>query len=366
MNAHPKQLFPMKQDVTEQENAAVRFSGVSKTFSARGAAPAVEALKDVSFEVPVGAVAGIIGRSGSGKSTLVRLVNGLERPTFGQALVGGANIGALSGEALRVQQRRIGMVFQHFNLLSSRTAFGNVALPLELSGTERRRARSRVEELLALVGLADKRDAWPAELSGGQKQRVGIARALAMQPDILLCDEATSALDPETTHAILELLREVNRVTGVTILMVTHEMHVVKAIADRLIVLDAGRVVEQGDTYGIFSHPQASITRNFIESVTGGVPESLREKFQAAPVPDGRAILKIVFAGPHAESPVLSQLSRELSVDLEIVAGQIDRIGGHPFGVLVVAAPSAPTMLTRLQESIASLDLRSEVLGYVS
>jgi len=365
MNAHPNQLFPMKQDVAPSQSAAVRFLAVSKTFPARGAAPAVEALKDVSFEVPVGAVAGIIGRSGSGKSTLVRLVNGLERPSSGQVVVGGSNIGTLSGEKLRAEQRRTGMVFQHFNLLSSRTAYGNVALPLELSGTERQRIHGRVEELLALVGLADKREAWPAELSGGQKQRVGIARALATQPDILLCDEATSALDPETTHAILELLREVNRVTGVTILMVTHEMHVVKAIADKLIVLDGGRIVEQGDTYGIFSHPKASITRSFIESVTGAIPESLREKLRAAPAPDGRAILKIVFVGSNAERPVLSQLSRELSIDLEIVAGQIDRIGGHPFGVLIVAAPSAPAILRRLQDSISSLDMRSEVLGYV-
>jgi D-methionine transport system ATP-binding protein len=366
MNAHFRRLSTAPAGAGDRLQAAVSFVDVAKIYSARGASAAVTALDDASFDVPSGAIAGIIGRSGAGKSTLVRLVNGLERPSRGQVFVAGVDISALTGEALRMQQRRIGMVFQHFNLLSSRTAFGNIALPLEFAGRPSAEIEARVEELLALVGLADKRDAYPAELSGGQKQRVGVARALAMQPDILLCDEATSALDPETTQQILELLRKVNRVTGVTILMITHEMHVVKSIADRLIVLDHGRVVEAGETYGIFAHPQAMITRSFIDTVSGAAPESLREDLRSAPLDGGRAILRIVFAGQNAEKPVLSRLSRDLGLEIEIVAGQIDRVAGHPFGVLIVAVSSAPDVLAKLQSALAALDLRSEVLGYVA
>ena len=351
---------------SEPRKPAIRFADVSKTFAARGSAPAVQALKNVSFEIPVGAVAGIIGRSGSGKSTLVRLVNGLERPTSGQVIVGEADIGALTGESLRAQQRRIGMVFQHFNLLSSRTAYGNIALPMEFAGVGRDRIETRVAELLALVGLSDKRNAYPAELSGGQKQRVGIARALAMQPDILLCDEATSALDPETTQSILDLLHEVNRLTGVTILMVTHEMHVVKAIADRLIVLDSGGVAEAGDTYAIFTRPKSVIARTFIDTISGAIPESVRERIHTTPSDQSRALLRIVFAGANSETPVLSQLSRKFDIDLEIIAGQIDRVAGHPFGVLIVAAPGGPETLAKLQAALSGLDLQSEALGYVA
>src|ERR1700684_843996 len=264
-----------------QTRPLIAFADISKVYPSRDRAAEVAALSGVTLEVPEGAIVGVIGKSGAGKSTLIRLVNGLERPSGGHAVVDGTDVTALDERGLRQARRSIGMIFQHFNLLSSRSAFENVALPLEIVGLDRAAIARRVEPLLAMVGLSDKRDRYPAELSGGQKQRVGIARALATKPRVLLSDEATSALDPETTDQILALLKTINAELKLTILFITHEMMVVKKLADRVAVLEGGRIVEQGTPYEIFVPPRHETTQRFIGAITGSqVPEWLAAKLR--------------------------------------------------------------------------------------
>jgi D-methionine transport system ATP-binding protein len=346
--------------------AAISFAGVSKVYPARKGVAEVAALEGIDLAVPEGSILGVIGRSGAGKSTLIRLVNGLEAPSTGRVIVGGTEISRLRGAGLRQARRSIGMIFQHFNLLSSRTAFGNVALPLEIAGASHREIAERVEPLLDLVGLTDKRDRYPAELSGGQKQRVGIARALATNPKVLLSDEATSALDPETTKQILALIKRVNAELKLTVLLISHEMGVVKAIADRVAVLESGRIVEEGDTIDIFAHPQHPTTRAFVGSVTGAeLPESLAAKLQPAPIEGGKAVMRILFTGQYADQPVLSRIAQLLSIDLNILYGQIDAIGGRPFGVLILAIPGDVVTVPATLRSLQRLDLHAEILGYV-
>src|ERR1700684_2934726 len=264
-----------------QTRPLIAFADISKVYPSRDRAAEVAALSGVTLEVPEGAIVGVIGKSGAGKSTLIRLVNGLERPSGGHVVVDGTDVTALDERGLRQARRSIGMIFQHFNLLSSRTAFENVALPLAIVGLDRAAIARRVEPLLAMVGLSDKRDRYPAELSGGQKQRVGIARALATKPRVLLSDEATSALDPETTDQILSLLKTINAELKLTIVFIAHEMSVVKKLADRVAVLESGRIVEQGTTFEIFAHPRHETTRRFVGSIAGGhVPEWLLAKLR--------------------------------------------------------------------------------------
>ena len=248
-------------DGTATRPPTLRLAGVSRRFGA------VQALDGVSFEAPAGQILGVIGRSGSGKSTLVRCLNGLERPDAGVVEIEGRDIAHLSEPALRQMRQRSGTVFQHFNLLSARTAAQNVELPLRIAGWERPDRIRRVAELLDLVGLSAKAHAYPAQLSGGQKQRVGIARALAARPSLLLSDEATSALDPETTRSIVALLRDVNRRLGLTIVFVTHEMGVLRSIADRVVVLDHGRVVEQGAAADVLGAPRSEVTASLLRSL---------------------------------------------------------------------------------------------------
>jgi D-methionine transport system ATP-binding protein len=347
--------------------ALIELDGVGKVYTPRRGGGPVVALAGVRLRVPRGAVVGVIGRSGAGKSTLIRLVNGLEKPSAGRVIVDGTDITQLPEKAMRRIRRSIGMVFQHFNLLSSRTAFGNIALPLEIAGRSRSDIKVRVESLLELVGLADKRDSYPAELSGGQKQRVGIARALATEPKVLLSDEATSALDPETTLSILDLLARINADLGLTILLITHEMAVIRRIAHDVAVLDHGRVVERGDVFRIFSRPQHPATRSFLASETGrALPRFIAARLQAAPpFVGGQAILRIVFQGAGADAPVLSQLSRKFGLDVNILAGSADEVAGRPFGTLVVGLP-AHGDLDPVRGFLSDSGLEWEVLGYVA
>jgi D-methionine transport system ATP-binding protein len=346
--------------------AVIRLREVSKHFHPRGAAP-VAALDAVSLAVSAGEIIGIIGRSGAGKSTLVRIVNGLEKPSAGTVTVAGAPLSELDEAGARVARRAIGMVFQHFNLLSSRTAAGNIALPLEIAGVPKAEIAARVEELLGLVGLTEQRDRYPSELSGGQKQRVGIARALATRPKVLLCDEATSALDPETTGQILDLLARIRREVGVTIVLITHEMAVVKAIADRVAVLDSGRIVEQGATFDIFAHPQHPTTKTFLRALSGAeLPDHIRTQLSEAPVPSGKAVIRVVFTGPQAEQPVLTRLARVLSIDINILSGQLETIGGRGFGSLVIAVPGDAVTVHAVTAALDRLELTAEVLGHVA
>ncbi len=316
------------------------------------------ALDDISLDVAPGAIFGIVGRSGAGKSTLLRCVNLLERPDAGAVRVDGQDMLALEGRALNAARLRIGMVFQHFNLLARRSVAENVALPLEIAGLSAAERRRRVTELLDLVGLAARADAMPAQLSGGQKQRVGIARALAGRPRLLLCDEATSALDPETTADILHLIRDLRARLGLTVLLITHEMAVVKAICDRVAVLESGRVIEQGRVFDVFTRPSHPTTRSFVAEVIGtAMPAGTLARLPPPGAGEQRRIWHILFAGDHATRAVISEASRDFGVDLNIISGRIDEIGGEPYGVLAVAAYGAPPALERTLAWMRGLDL---------
>ncbi len=351
-------------------DALVRLESVAKTYAARRGAGAVTALEDIDLSLSRGRVLGVIGRSGAGKSTLIRLVNGLERPSRGRVIVAGAEISSLPEKALRAERRGIGMIFQHFNLLSARTAAGNVALPLEVAGSDKSAIRARVAELLDLVGLGPQADRYPAELSGGQKQRVGIARALATNPKVLLSDEATSALDPETTRSILDLLGRINRELGLTILLITHEMAVIRAIADEVAVLDGGRIAEKGDVFEVFTRPQAAITRTFLDEETGrALPPALNARLTPGLTAgegkgdEKQAVLRITFRGPHATDPVLAQLARDAGIPAGILSGTVDEIAGRPFGTLVVGIPPEPATVERAKAFLAARGLDVEMLG---
>jgi D-methionine transport system ATP-binding protein len=316
----------------------VEARGLTRVFSEREAGAEVTALADVDLSVAPGEIYGVIGRSGAGKSTLIRAVNGLEKPTRGTVTVDGVEITSLDEAGLRAERRKIGMIFQHFNLVSSRKVFDNVALPLEFAGVDRRTIAAKVGPLLDLVGLTDKRDRYPAELSGGQKQRVGIARALATSPKVLLSDEATSALDPETTRSILALLKQVNRDLGVTILLITHEMEVVKEICDRVGVIEAGRIIEEGATYDVITRPKTETARSFLGTLTGReLPPILAARVHAERAGMTRTLLRLGFGGDTAEEPTIARLSRRLGTDVAILQAQVDEIAGRPFGSITVA-----------------------------
>jgi ABC-type metal ion transport system, ATPase component len=258
------------------------------------------------------------------------------------------------------------MIFQHFNLLSSRTVAENIALPLELAGTSKDAIAPRINELLSLVGLADRKDRYPSELSGGQKQRVGIARALASNPKVLLSDEATSALDPETTRSILTLLKDINREFGLTIVLITHEMAVVRSIADQVAVIEHGHIVEQGDVFDIFTRPQHEVTRSFLEHESGrALPPTTAERLKVVRTEHSEAVVRIVFRGPHATDPVLAQLATESGIAANIVSGSIDEVGGRPFGIITVSLPSEPERLQTALSFLKDRQLDTEVLGYV-
>ena len=302
----------------------------------------VKALRGIDLHIQPGEVFGIIGKSGAGKSSLVRTINLLNRPTSGAVIVNGRDVMQLNDADLRAARREIGMVFQHFNLLSSRTVFDNAALPLELAGMDKAAIRQRVEPLLELVGLSALAQRYPAQISGGQKQRVGIARALASQPKVLLSDEATSALDPETTRSILALLRKINREMGLTVVLITHQMQVIKEVADRVAVIDGGRIVEIGPVLEVFTRPQQAVTKSLVdEIVPQELPASVLQRVQALSAQlDGNSgqLLRLSYAGESAYQPILSHLIRELGLDLSILHGQIDEIQGQTFGSLAVFA----------------------------
>ncbi|QRM53151.1 methionine ABC transporter ATP-binding protein [Sinorhizobium sp. BG8] len=354
---------------TGQEGAksAVAFENVSKQFGTAGASGAFVALDGVDFVVPKGSITGIIGRSGAGKSTLIRLVNGLERPSGGKVIVDGVDVAGLDETGLRGLRRSVGMIFQHFNVLSSRTVFDNVALPLEIAGVDKQAIEARVRPLLDLVGLADKHARYPSELSGGQKQRIGIARALATEPKLLLSDEATSALDPETTQSILELLKTINADLGLTVLLITHEMEVVKAVTSKVAVIDRGRIVEEGRTFDVFTQPQHETTRALLSGLPGSkLPDALARNLKAAPGATDRAVVRLTFFGATAERPLVSQLIKTVGTEVNIIAGTIDEIGGEPYGSLVVAYAATPETTERARNFFNENGLVTEVLGYVA
>lgn len=294
----------------------------------------IPALHPCDLHIGRGEVFGLIGHSGAGKSTLLRLLNRLEQPSGGRIVIDGEDVTALDSQGLRRFRQRLGMIFQHFNLLSSKTVAENVGMPLQLAGELSRRAiAQRVDELLQRVGLTEQAHKYPAQLSGGQKQRVGIARALATAPKILLCDEATSALDPQTTGQVLQLLAELNRELGLTIVLITHEMDVIRRVCDRVAVMDAGRVVEQGAVAQVFLHPQHPTTQRFVQEDEAVDADAQHADFAHVP---GR-ILRLTFQGEATYAPLLGQVARRSGVDYSILAGRIDRIKDVPYGQLTLA-----------------------------
>jgi D-methionine transport system ATP-binding protein len=374
MNAHPSLVVGEPIEIREAAAAAgpdamVRFAGISKTYPAYRGKPGVNALEGIDFAIARGSITGVIGRSGAGKSSLVRLINGLEKPTTGRVIVDNRDISALAGRELRLAQRSIGMIFQHFNLLSSRTAAANIALPLEIAGWSKADIRARVAELLDLVDIADKHDRYPSELSGGQKQRVGIARALATRPSVLLSDEATSALDPQTTRAILDLLANINRELGVTIVLITHEMSVVRQLAKEVVVLDAGHVVESGHVADIFTHPKHPITQSFLAEVVGdSLPVSLASRIVQEP--GSHAVIRVQVRGAGAGDTLIARLARELGLDVSLLSARIDEIGGQHVGSLVLGIPLSISCgedaASRTLAWLSQYQFSAERLGYVA
>ena len=340
---------------------AIQIERLTKRFP--GVTGAV--LDDVSLTIDRGDIYGIIGRSGAGKSTLVRCINALERPSAGRVLVSGREVTNLYGRALRTARRDIGMIFQHFNVLSSSTVAANVALPFKVAGLSRAEIARRIPPLLELVGLAHTADAYPSELSGGQKQRVGIARALALNPSVLLCDEATSALDPETTEQILALLRDINRKLGLTIVLITHEMHVVRDIATRVAVLDHGRLVEEGATFDVLAFPKSKVARSFLSGlVAHELPPVVASQLLPEPVAESDPVLRIVFTGEAAHEPIVAALVTQFQLQPNILHGRIDHVAERPLGVLTLVAGGAGAKLPDLLSYLASLGLTVEVIGH--
>jgi len=318
------------------------------------------ALNNVSLHIPKGAIYGIIGLSGAGKSTLVRCLNLLEKPTSGQIIIAGQDLTQLSGKALRHARQNIGMIFQHFYLLQSRTVAENIAFPLEIAGLSKKEITARVEELLHLVGLEDKASSYPAQLSGGQKQRVGIARSLATKPQVLLCDEATSALDPQTTLSILNLLRDINQKLGLTIVMITHEMKVVKEICTDVAVIHEARIVEYGPIESVFTQPQSDIGREFIATV---FPNELdADVLREIATHKDSEIVRIQFLGSRASDPIITDLLKTCDVRANILYGSIDHIRTTLFGTLTLELLGSPEQLQQAHQYLVSRELKVEVI----
>jgi len=320
----------------------------------------VMALDQVSLKVEKGEIFGIIGLSGAGKSTLIRCINMLEKPTSGSIIVDGEVITSLDKKDLRHARQKIGMIFQQFNLLSSRNVFDNIMFPLEISQVPVNEARQRVGELLEIVGLTDKAKVYPEQLSGGQKQRVGIARALANRPKLLLSDEATSALDPQTTKSILKLLKDINSRLDLTILLITHDMNVIKQVCDRVAVIDNSRIVETGDVLKIFSNPGTPTSKSFINSI---VKQELPEEvFQSSAIRAGR-LIRVSFIGESAGEPIISSMIRKYDVRANIMYGNIDRVKDTPFGNLVLELSGEERVVSEAIEYLHQQGLEIEVLN---
>ncbi|AFP29130.1 methionine ABC transporter ATP-binding protein [Marinobacter sp. BSs20148] len=332
------------------------FDQIEKSY--RVAGKAIPALHPTSFAIETGEVFGIVGHSGAGKSTLVRLINLLEHPTGGSIKIDGEDVTHYNAAQLRAFRRNVGMIFQHFNLLSSKTVNDNIAFPMKLAGIyTKTEIQQRVAELLELVSLSEHATKFPSQLSGGQKQRVGIARALACRPTILLCDEATSALDPQTTQSVLKLLADINRELGLTIVLITHEMDVVRRVCDRVAVMDAGRVVEMGPVSDVFLHPQHPTTRDFVFESENVDSLELQQDFKKA---KGR-ILRLTFKGESTYDPLLGSVARKSGVDFSIISGRIDHIKDTPYGQLTLALVGGD--LAVAMAALEAADVHVEVMN---
>lgn len=340
----------------------IELTHISKNFASGGRT--VHAVQDVSLSIGKGEIFGIIGFSGAGKSTLVRCINLLERPTSGSVTVDGKEMTALSARELRQARKKIGMIFQHFNLMPSRTVFGNVAYPLRGSGLSGEQIADKVHRLLELVGIGDKAEAYPKQLSGGQKQRVAIARALANDPNVLLCDEATSALDPQTTKAILRLLKDLNEKLGITVVIITHEMAVVKEICDRVAVMEHGRVVEQGDVFNVFADPRQEITRSFIHTTSNlrKIEELIEEDSPVVQLKPGELIVRLSYIQRNVSEPLISTVSRKFDITLNIIFSDIAIVQNAPIGGTVAIISGEREQITQAMQYLSEKNVGVEVI----
>lgn len=340
----------------------IKLENISKSFAING--KTVEAVKDVSLAIRQGEIFGIIGFSGAGKSTLVRCINLLEKPEKGRVIIDGEDITHYEGKELRHVRQKIGMIFQHFNLMPSRTVFENIELPLKLTKLSASERSQKIKKLLDLVGLSDKAQSYPSQLSGGQKQRVAIARALANDPKVLLCDEATSALDPQTTHSILQLLKEVNTRLGITIVVITHQMEVIKEICDRVAVMQKGIVVEKGDIVEIFSAPQAPITKSFIQAADNFEAFSDLVKLNSAitGIKPSQPVWFLTYRGAVAGEPLMSELYRRFEVKANIIYGNIDYFKQCIVGKLGVAIEGRADQIEKARQFLIDQKVIVEVL----
>ena len=340
----------------------IRLENVSKTFTDSN--KEVHAVNNVSLTINDGDIFGIIGFSGAGKSTLVRCINLLEKPTDGKVFVDDAEITALSGKDLRKARKKIGMIFQHFNLMPSRTIFGNVAYPLRGSGLSKEEISEKVHHLLELVGISEKENAFPSQLSGGQKQRVAIARALANDPNILLCDEATSALDPQTTKSILKLLQQLNRTLGITVVVLTHEMAVVKEICNRVAVMDHGDVVEEGEVFHVFASPKEPLTRSFIKTTSN--LQKIEELIEAAsPVvatKKGELIVRLTYVEKNTSEPLISTVTQKFGIILNIVFADVEIVQNAPIGGTVAIVSGEGSRIDEALQYLRDKNVGVEVI----
>ena len=334
-------------ETQERTVPQIELRGLSKVYQIPGGE--VQALNNINLAIEQGDIYGIIGMSGAGKSTLIRCLNRLDTPTDGQVLIDGQNILAMSKKQLLQTRRRMAMIFQQFNLLMQKSVARNVRYPLEIAGAPKKQANERVMELLKIVGLEEKASAYPAQLSGGQKQRVAIARALASNPEMLLCDEATSALDPMTTQSILELLKKINAELGITVVLITHEMAVIRQICNKVAILDGGKLVEQGTVDDVFMHTKSAAGKRLF----GILPENEDD------VPTQPA-LRIVFDGSAADQPVISRLVKDLGFDVNILAADMHQFNGKTYGQMMVARPEDPAELKQVQDYLAKAGLTTE------
>ena len=334
-------------ETQERTVPQIELRGLSKVYQIPGGE--VQALNNINLVIEQGDIYGIIGMSGAGKSTLIRCLNRLDTPTDGQVLIDGQNILAMSKKQLLQTRRRMAMIFQQFNLLMQKSVARNVRYPLEIAGAPKKQANERVMELLKIVGLEEKANAYPAQLSGGQKQRVAIARALASNPEMLLCDEATSALDPMTTQSILELLKKINAELGITVVLITHEMAVIRQICNKVAILDGGKLVEQGTVDDVFMHTKSAAGKRLF----GILPENEDD------VPTQPA-LRIVFDGSAADQPVISRLVKDLGFDVNILAADMHQFNGKTYGQMMVARPEDPAELKQVQDYLAKAGLTTE------
>ena len=344
----------------------IQLSHIEKTYDSPSGP--VKALKGIDLTIERGEIFGIIGLSGAGKSTLIRCINMLERPTAGKVIVDGQDMTVMSEKELRKARKNIGMIFQHFNLLSSATVYDNIAFPLRLSHTPEAEIKKKVLPLLELVGLADKAHQYPSQLSGGQKQRVGIARALASEPKVLLCDEATSALDPQTTRSILELIQDINRKLSLTVVVITHEMQVIKDICDKVAVIENGVIAEQGTVLEVFTNPQKPITKDFISVLLSNeLPAAFRGgEVSKEPLPGAYLLLRLTFIGESADDPVLAGMIRKFpEIEVTMLFGNLDQIKSTPVGRMIIGITGPEAKIQEAIQYLRQQDLKEEVIGYV-